>query len=73
MNDTPPEVAEMVRARLMSLPGATRLMMGVQSFEAARAMVEASLPRDLAEGERKKLLYERIYGEPLPEFANLDR
>lgn len=69
MTDTPPEIAEMVRTRLMSLPNSTRLVMGVQMFEAARAMVLASFPKGLSEAERKKRLFERIYGEPLPDWA----
>ena len=40
--------------------------MGVRMFEAARRMTLASLPADLPEGERKRLLFERFYGEPLP-------
>jgi hypothetical protein len=66
MNDTPPEIAEMVRARLMALSGATRFRMGVQMFEAARRMVQASLPAGLPETEYRRLLYERLYDEPLP-------
>ena len=66
MNDTSPEIAEMVRARLMNLSGETRLIMGVQMFESARAMILASLPPDLNEFERKQLLFERIYGEKFP-------
>jgi hypothetical protein len=66
MNDTSPEIAEMVRARLMNLPGETRLIMGVQMFESARAMILASLPPGLNESERKRLLFERIYGEKFP-------
>ena len=52
MTDTPPEIAEMVRARLMALSGAERFRMGVQMFDAARRMVLASLPADLTETER---------------------
>ncbi len=66
MNDTAPEIAEMVRARLMALSGAERFRMGVQMFEAARRMVLASLPADLSETERKRRLFERLYGTPLP-------
>ena len=69
MTDTPPEVAEMVRARLMALSGAERFRMGVQMFDAARRMVLASLPTDLTESERKRRLFERLYGEPLPAQA----
>ena len=66
MIDTPPEIAEMVRARLMALSGPERFLMGVRMCEAARRMVLASLPADLPESERKRLLFERFYGESLP-------
>ncbi len=66
MTDTPPEIAEMVRTRLMALSGAERFRMGAESFEAARRMVLASLPPGLSETERRRLLYQRIYGETLP-------
>ena len=67
MTDTPPEIAEMIRARLMALTGAERFMMGVRMFDAARGMALASLPHDLPEVERKRMLFERIYGYPLPD------
>lgn len=66
MSDTPPEIAEMVRARLMALSGAERFRMGTQMFDAARRMVLASIPADLSETERKRRLFERLYGETLP-------
>ena len=66
MNDTPVDIARMVHARLMALDGATRFRMGVESFEAARRMVVASLPVGLSDIERKRLLFERIYGEKWP-------
>jgi hypothetical protein len=66
MTDTPPEIAEMVRARLMAKSGAERFRMGVEMFEAARRMVLASLPVDLPDAERKRRLFERLYGMPLP-------
>jgi hypothetical protein len=69
MADTPPEIAEFVRARLMALSGAERFVMGVRSFDAARRMVLASLPADLSETERKRRLFERLYGEILPTQA----
>jgi len=66
MTDTPPEVAEMVRSKLMSRSGAERFVMGSQMFDAARRMVLASLPADLSGVELKRRLFERIYGEPAP-------
>lgn len=66
MSDTPPEIAEMVRTRLMALSGAERFVMGARMFEAARCMVLASLPAGLSETERKCQLFTRLYGEALP-------
>jgi hypothetical protein len=66
MTDTSPEIAEMVRTRMMALSGAERFRMGVDMFDAARRMVLASLPADLTETERKRRLFERLYGMPLP-------
>ena len=34
--------------------------------DAARRMVLASLPANLPESDRQRLLFERFYGEPLP-------
>jgi len=66
MNDTPPEIAEMVWKRVMALSGAERMAMGSRSFDAARAMVLASLPKDLPPLELKRQLFQRIYGESAP-------
>ena len=66
MTDTPSEIAEMVRARLMARSGAERFRMDVEMFEAARRMVLASLPAGLTETERKRRLFDRLYGEALP-------
>lgn len=66
MTDTSPEIAEMVRARLMAKTGPERFRVGVEMCVAARRMVLASLPADLTETERKRRLFERIYGLPLP-------
>ncbi len=66
MTDTSADVARMVRERLMERSGEERFLMGVGMFDAARRMVLASLPTDLSEAERKRRLFERIYGEPLP-------
>lgn len=66
MTDTPPEIAELVRKKLMERSGEERFLMGTRSFDAARAIVLASLPSDLPPEELKRRLYQRIYGEPLP-------
>ena len=66
MTDTPPEIARMVHERLMALTGAERFLMGIRMFDAARRMVLASFPDGLSEREQKRLLFQRIYGQPLP-------
>ena len=65
-NDTSPEIAVMVRARMMARSGEERMRMDSQMFDAARTMVLASLPPDFTEEERRRQLFQRIYGEPFP-------
>lgn len=72
MNDTSPEIERMVRERLMALPGTERFRIGSAMFDAARRMVLASLPPDLPERERRRLLFERVYGEHLPSTECID-
>lgn len=42
-------------------------MMASRSFDAAREIIIASLPKDLPPQEFQRQLYKRIYGEPLPD------
>jgi hypothetical protein len=62
MNDTSPEIAALVRTRLLERSGAERVLMGSQMFDTARAMVLASFPPGLSEIEIKRRLCERLYG-----------
>ncbi len=61
--DTPPEIADLVREKLMSLTCAERVAMGSRMFDAARAIAMASFPPDLSEIEIKARLCERMYGD----------
>ena len=70
MNDTSPEIERRFRQMIMARSGAERLVMGASMFDAARAMILASLPEDLSEDELKRRLFERIYGAPLEDFLN---
>jgi hypothetical protein len=63
MNDTDPQIAELIRQRMLERSGAERIMMASGMFEAAKAMVLASLPPGLTEIEVKGLLVERFYGD----------
>jgi hypothetical protein len=66
MTDTSPEIAELVRQKLMSRSGEERFLMGVRMFDAARAMALASLPAGLAPEDLKRQLFQRLYGQPMP-------
>ena len=63
VTDTAPEIAAVVRDRIMKFSGAERFIMGTRMFESARAVVLASLPRDISETERRRILFERLYGD----------
>lgn len=63
MNDTSPEIAEMIRQRYVAMYPAERLVIGACMFESARAMVMASLPADLSSHEIRRRLCERFYGD----------
>ena len=62
MNDTDPQIAELVRQRLLERSGAERVLMGSRMFDVAKAMVLSSLPEGLTEIEVKARLCERLYG-----------
>jgi len=66
MTDTPPEIARLVRQKLMARSAEERLLMGVRMIDAARAMVLASLPAGLSPEGSKRRLFERLYGQPMP-------
>lgn len=68
MNDTHPEVAEKIHELTMARSGAERLPIGSKMFDAARAIVIASKPKDLSEDEFKRRSFEGIYGAPLEDF-----
>ena len=48
MTDTLPEIAELVRQKLMARSAEERFLMGVRMFDAARTMALASLPAGLS-------------------------
>jgi hypothetical protein len=62
MNDTPTNIAAIVRERLLSRTGAERVVMGSRMFDVARTIALASFPPSLSEIETKRRLCERLYG-----------
>jgi hypothetical protein len=61
MNDTLPEVAKTFRALMMRRSGIERMQMAADMFDAARMIVMASFPPDLAGLDMKARLCERLY------------
>ena len=66
MTDTPPEIEDIVRQRLMARSGSERFVMGTRMFDAARSVILASMPTGLSSHELKRQLFQRIYGYPAP-------
>jgi hypothetical protein len=62
MTDTPPDVAALHRRLLMERSGEERLKMAVSMNQTARALVWASIPKDLPETERRVQFFLRLYG-----------
>jgi len=65
VTDTPSDIEQMVRDRIMARSAEERFIMGAEMFESAREMVKASLPRNLSEMERRRVLFKRIYGKEM--------
>ncbi len=63
MNDTDPEIEQLVRRRLLERSGTERVIMGLRMFALAKAMILTSFPRDLSPIEIKVRLCERLYGD----------
>ena len=63
MNDTPREIAELVRQKIMARSGVERLMMGSGMFDLARRIVLSSFPVGLSDIEIKRRLCERYYSK----------
>lgn len=66
MNDTSPEIEKMQFEMIMKLGAKKRIELACEMFMAARELIFSALPKNLSECERKKIYYEKMYGEPLP-------
>lgn len=66
MNDTSPEMEKRQLEMMLRLGADKRIELAAEMFMAARELIFASLPENLPEREVKKLYYERMYGESLP-------
>ena len=66
MTDTAPAIQRLFRDRIMARSGQERLIMGAETFEAARQIILSSFPPHLSERQRREQLYRRIYNQELP-------
>ncbi len=69
MNDTSAEAAAFVKARFAAMTPSQRAFMALQMFETAQQIVLSSLPPSLDEGQRRRELCRRFYGEALARAA----
>lgn len=67
LKDTTREIAEMQNTLWLKKNPQERAKAVFGMFATARKIIISSLPKNLSEKEFKKQLYERTYGEPLPE------
>lgn len=67
MNDTLPEIEEMLDRMWLERSPQERAQAAASMFIAAREVIVTSLPKDLSPTEMKKQIYERTYGYPLPD------
>ena len=61
MNDTALDVSEYVRMRYSAMSAEERFLIGINMFDTARAIVEASIPHNLPEPERQRAICQRFY------------
>lgn len=55
---------------VMDLSGGERVAIGCALFDLRRARILASMPKDLSGEERKRYLFEQIYGAPIEDFLS---
>ena len=67
MRDTTPDFQRFVDAQYQRLTPGERVRLCTEMFDAARVLVESSLPPGLSQYERKRRITERFYGY---QFAN---
>ena len=67
MEDTPPEIRELVYRTVMARTEEERLLICAEMFETAREFAKIGMPAALSESERQAYIFRRIHGEDIPE------
>ena len=61
MNDTAPDVAAYLRERYAAMAPEERFLIGIRMFDSARAFVEASIPAESTDLQRRRAICRRFY------------
>ena len=69
MNDTNDKVAAMVAARHAAMSAEERVRAASSMYDAARQIVEASIPQSVQGAERRYQVLKRFYGDEVPDAA----
>lgn len=69
LGDTSPNIAQIVADRYRRMTPAERIGIAASMFDAARTIVDSSLPADLVGRDRRLAFVRRLYGDELPEAA----
>lgn len=67
LHDTEPEFEKMWHARWLRKTPQERANFAFAMFSSTRKIIVAAMPKNLSEAEQKRYIYERTYGEPLPD------
>ncbi len=67
MNDTTVEIEKMTDDIWSQRSPQERAKIASAMFVSARKVILASMPENLSGADRKRYIYERTYGEPLPD------
>jgi hypothetical protein len=66
VSDTPDEINRIVFLEMMRRSPEERFLIGISMLSATKELIAASLPQELSPHQRRRRIYERLYGEPLP-------
>lgn len=69
MKDTHLKIEAMVAARHAAMSVDERVRAATSMYDAARAIVEASIPADIVGADRRHAVLKRFYGDELPDAA----
>jgi len=72
MEDTSPEIKAIYRRIIMARSEEERFIMCAEMFESARTIALAAMPKNLSVADQKRFIYERTYGELLPDDFPLE-